>query len=101
MMLLASSSLPAPILWAACIENPDATAPVIPPNSQVLLDTSPMDADASAPRLPTIDASMYCITMDVICAIIAGILKVTTNSSCWAAVSFSPCRIRSNNDGCF
>ena len=71
------------------------------PISHEVDSVMPMAADASAPMLPTIDASIYCITMEVICAKIAGILKVTTSSSCWAAVSFSPCRIRSNNDGCF
>ena len=43
--------------------------------SQVLVDTSPMDAEAFAPSAPTIAESIYCITMVVICVKIAGRLS--------------------------
>ena len=46
-----------------------------PMNSQVVVDTSPMDAEASAPRLPTMEASIYCIVMDEIWAMIDGKLS--------------------------
>lgn len=48
----------APIRWATCTENPVAAAVHTPLKSHVVVDTSPMDAEAFAPRLPTIEASM-------------------------------------------
>ncbi len=81
-MLLASCTLPPPMLCAACIEKPAATAPHTPPKSHVELDTSPIEADAPAPRLPAIEASVYCIITEVTCAIIAGILRKNTSCDC-------------------
>ena len=64
-----------PIRWAIWTENPVAQADRIPQKSHVDVETRPMAADASAPRLPTIDASMYCMAMAEIWATIAGKLK--------------------------
>ena len=50
----------------------------LPPISQVVDETRPMEAVASAPMLPTMPASMYCIAMDVSCARIAGRLMPRT-----------------------
>jgi hypothetical protein len=50
----------------------------LPPISHVVEETSPIDAVASAPRLPTIPASIYCIAIVVSCARIAGRLKLRT-----------------------
>ena len=57
----ASFISPAPILWATCTEKPVAAEVHIPQKSHVVVDTRPIDAEASAPRLPTIDASIYCM----------------------------------------
>ena len=43
-----------------------------PQNSQRLVDTSPTAALSSAPRRPTIPASIYCIMMLDNCAMMAG-----------------------------
>ena len=51
-------------------------------NIHVVVVTSPIDADGPAPRLPTIDASIYCIMIADNCAIMAGILKETASRSC-------------------
>ena len=67
--------------------NPVGTAPQIPPKSHVDVDTSPIDAAASAPRRPTMDASIYCIMMDDSCARIAGILRVAIMRNCSPTVS--------------
>ena len=75
MIRLAPTSSPAPIRCAICTLKPVLNAEVRPPKSHVLDATSPMDADASAPSLPTMDASMYSITIEDICAKIAGTLK--------------------------
>lgn len=48
----------APIKWAACTLKPIETEPTSDPKSQVAGSTRPMEAEASAPRLPTIEASM-------------------------------------------
>ena len=48
----------APIKWATCTEKPNETAEQRPPKSHVADSTKPMDADAAAPSLPTIAASM-------------------------------------------
>src|SRR5699024_7465619 len=47
-------------------------------SSQVELDTSPMAAEALAPRLPTIVASMYCMAVAETWASTAGMLSCTT-----------------------
>lgn len=61
-----------------------------PPKIQVLVETSPMEADWFAPRCPTIDASMYCIITVENCASIAGRLNVKVRESCSANESRSP-----------
>ena len=48
----------APIKWATCTEKPNETAEHRPPKSHVADSTKPMEADAAAPSLPTIAASM-------------------------------------------
>ncbi len=95
-MLLASFVLPPPMLCAACIEKPDATAPHTPPKSHVELDTRPIEADASAPRLPAMEASVYCIITEVTCAIIAGILRKNTSWNCSFTVNRVPAFILSS-----
>ena len=65
---LASSSRFAPIRWATWTEKPVAREMHMPPSSQVEVDTRPMEAEALAPRLPTMAASMYCMAMELICA---------------------------------
>ena len=59
----ASPSRAAPTWCATCTENPVAAALHVPQKSHVVVDTSPMLAAASAPRRPTIAASMYCMAM--------------------------------------
>ena len=61
---LASPIFDEPIKWAICTAKPDAAALQMPPNNQIVVDTSPIEAESSAPRHPTIDASIYCITID-------------------------------------
>ena len=73
----APSQSPAPMRWATCTEKPEAAALSSPPKSHVVVDTKPIAAEASAPRLPTIDASIYCITIDDNCATTAGTLSIT------------------------
>lgn len=65
----------APNRCATCTANPAETAEHSPMNSQVVVDTSPMDAEALAPRLPTMAASMYCMVIDEICAMMEGRLN--------------------------
>ena len=60
---LAIRNSPAPTRCATCTLNPTDAAERIPPKSHVLVDIRPIAADASAPRLPTIEASIYTITM--------------------------------------
>ena len=74
----ASFSRSAPISCATCTENPVAAETHSPPNSQVVLETSPIAAVAAAPRLPTMDASIYCIMIELIWASTAGILSLMT-----------------------
>ena len=54
---------PAPIRCATWTLKPTDAAERIPPKSHVLVDISPMAAEASAPRLPTMEASIYTITI--------------------------------------
>jgi hypothetical protein len=49
-----------------------------PPNSHIVVETIPIDADALAPRLPTIDASIYCIIIMDSWARMAGKLNWAT-----------------------
>ena len=72
---LAPAKSPAPIRCATCTENPVAAAAHSPQNSHVVVDNNPMEADAFAPRLPTIEASIYCIAMEDNWAITAGALR--------------------------
>ena len=76
--LRASSFFPAPMSCATCTENPIAADMQIPPMSHVEVLTRPIAAVASLPRLPTMAASMYCMTVEVISASIAGILSSRT-----------------------
>ena len=76
----ASKSL-APIKWATCTENPSEAAWASPPISHPVVSTSPMAAEAFAPRCPTIEASMKNITVAEICARIEGILRLTMSQS--------------------
>ena len=62
----------APIRCATCTEKPLPQAPQNPPSSHMQVDTSPMDAPAAAPRWPTIDVSMYCISTEDSWAMMAG-----------------------------
>ncbi len=43
-----------------------------PPMSQVELVTRPMEAEAFAPRVPTMEASMYCMVISEMFARMAG-----------------------------
>ena len=58
--------------WATWTENPTVTAEHIPQNSHRDVETRPTAAESSAPRRPTIAASMYCIRMLESWASIAG-----------------------------
>ena len=89
-MLLASFSLPAPTLWAICTLYPTAAAIISPPNIQVLLDTSPIDADALEFKCPTIDASIYSIIIDESWAKIAGKLKFKIIQICSPRLILTP-----------
>ena len=66
--------------------EPAAAAEQILPISHVVVSIKPIDADASAPRLPTIDASIYCIIVVVSCAKMAGVAKLSTRRACWPRV---------------
>ena len=88
---------PAPILCATCTENPVAAAAHNPQKSHVVVETSPMEADASAPRLPTIAASIYCIIMEDNCAMTAGMLSCTVRRSCCPNVIGLPSRLNASN----
>ena len=74
----------APIKWATCTEKPIEAAAVTLPNSHVVLSTKPIEADASVPKWPTMEASIKNINTVVICARIDGILNSTIK------LSFSP-----------
>ena len=52
-----------------------------PPISHPVDSTSPMAAEALAPRCPTIEASMKNITVADICARMEGILKLAMSQS--------------------
>jgi hypothetical protein len=73
--------------WATCTEKPMEHADVRPAKSHDADSTSPMDAEALAPRCPTIDASMKNMTVADSWARIDGILRLTIS------LSFSPCVI--------
>ena len=88
----ASKSL-APMKWATCTENPSEAAWASPPMSHPVVSTSPMDAEALAPRCPTIEASMKNITVAEICARMEGILRLTISQSFSLWVIVRPSRI--------
>ena len=92
-MTLAPRMSPAPIRCATCTEKPVAAATHNPQKSHVVVETKPIAADSSAPRLPTIAASIYCMTMEESCAIIAGTLNCTVRRNCWDRVIGLPSRI--------
>ena len=62
----------APIRCATCTEKPLPQAPQNPMSSHMHVDTRPMDAPAAAPRCPTMDVSMYCISTEESWAMMAG-----------------------------
>lgn len=84
---------PAPMAWATWTEKPVATAEQVPPKSHVVVDTKPMEAAAPAPKLPTIAASIYCMTMEDNCAMMAGMLNFHVKLNCWPNVMGWPLRI--------
>ena len=75
--------------WATCTEKPVAAAEHSPPSSQVVLATRPMAAEALAPRLPTMVASIYCMAVEESCASTAGMLRRTTAPSWPRSVAVS------------
>lgn len=93
----ASERLPAPTRCATCTAKPVTIAEQSPPKSHIVVETRPIAALACAPRLPTIAASIYCITMEEICATIAGTLICEASRTrrshapgCPSAASSSP-----------
>lgn len=66
---------------ATCTENPVAAALSKLPINQVVDSISPMLAEASAPRCPTMEASMKNIITVEICANIEGMLSPTIRLS--------------------
>ena len=93
MIFLAFLSSLAPTAFAAWTVNPVVAAIVIPKNSQVVVDTRPMDAVAFAPRCPTMDASIYSMIIVEICASMAGRDSLKASLISCAKVKDSPfCR---------
>ena len=95
-IFLALAKSPAPIRCATCTENPVVAAAHNPQNSHVVVETKPMEAAAFAPRLPTIEASMYCMAMEDTCAMMAGVLRYMVRRSCCFSVILFPSRISDN-----
>ena len=91
--LRAASISFAPMKCATCTENPMFAAEPSPPISQPVVSTSPMAAEAFAPRCPTIEASMKNITVAEICARMEGILKLTMSHSFSRCVIVRPSRM--------
>ena len=87
---------PAPKACATCTEKPVAAAEHNPLKSHVVVDTKPIDAEAFAPKLPTIAASMYCMTIEDNCAMIAGTLSCKVSLNCSPNVIKRPSRTRAN-----
>ena len=92
----AQSQSSAPIRWATCTEKPVDAAAQSPQKSHVVVDTNPIEAEAFAPRLPTIAASMYCMTMAESWVTMAGTLNATVRRSCSPDVIGRPSRIRAS-----
>ena len=79
---------PAPIRCATCTENPAANAPVSPPYSQMVVETRPTAEALVVLRCPSIAASIICIAMIDMCAMIAGMAKSTVRRSfCRSVIS--------------
>lgn len=76
------SLCPAPTNWATCTEKPVPAAMHSPLSNQVELEIRPMDAEALAPKLPTIVASIYCMIVVLSWARTAGMLSPITICSC-------------------
>lgn len=95
------SRWPAPAYCATWTENPTTAALHSPPNSHVVLETSPMAAVAFAPRLPTIAASIYCMMVELIWARTAGMLKRITICICCFPEMVSPFSRYCVTDGTF
>ena len=95
-IFFAPAKSPAPIRCATWTENPVAAAAHNPQNSHVVVETNPMEAAAFAPRLPTIEASIYCMAMEDTCAIIAGTLRYAVRRNCCPSVILFPSRISDN-----
>ena len=91
--LRAASKSLAPMKCATCTENPIFAAEARPPISHPVVSTSPMAAEALAPRCPTIEASMKNITVAEICARILGILRLMMSQSLSLCVIVRPSRI--------
>ncbi len=87
---LAPSVSFAPSLWATWTENPIVSIEHTPQNIHRLLFIRPTEADWSAPSLPTIEASMYCMRMVESWAIIAGPDSLAVNANCCRSVMLSP-----------
>ena len=92
----AQSQSSAPIRWATCTEKPVDAAAQSPQKSHVVVDTHPIEAEAFAPRLPTIAASMYCMTMAESWVTMAGTLNATVRRNCSPDVIGRPSRIRAS-----
>lgn len=76
--------------WATCTENPTVAAEHIPQNSHRLVDTKPTAALSSAPSLPTIAASIYCMSILDSCAMMAGHDSWTVSDNRWRNDSGAP-----------
>ena len=96
--LRALSASLAPILCATCTEKPVAAALPSPQNSHVVVAMMPMLAELMAPSCPTIDASMYSMTMFEIWESMAGMARRAASSTCSRVVIPPPPeRTRSSN----
>ena len=78
--------------WATITEKPTISAWHKPLKSQVLEATRPMDAEASLPRRPTMEASIYCMAMEESWARMAGTLNCSVNRICSGSDNESPAR---------
>lgn len=65
--------------------------------SHVALAIRPTDALGLAPKLPSIEASIYCMSIDESCAKIAGRDNWAVSASCCLVVKLSPSRIRESS----
>ncbi len=80
----------APRRCAACTEKPIVNIEHTPQNSHRLLFIRPTEADSSAPRRPTIEASIYCIRIVDSWAIIAGADSLAVSAICWRRLMSAP-----------